>query len=202
MTTIHLVRHGEVHNPDRILYLRLPGMYLSESGHRQARCVAQILKLRPTAAVMTSPMPRAVQTADYIAHEHGLMLECSRLLNEIYSPYEGYPIEKIERIGWDLYTGVTPPYERWEDVLGRVQQFCGEMCAAHPGQEVVAVTHGDIVVTAALWARGLPLSLEGRRHIPYPGHASITTLVFNTADHPFDAASSRPEWRYDDRVCG
>lgn len=182
MTTIHFVRHGEVHNPDRVLYLRLPGMYLSENGLRQARCLARILKQPPLAAVFSSPMPRAVQTADYVAYEHGLVVTSSALINELYSPYQGYPIEKIERGGWDLYTSVEAPYERWDDVLNRIQQFCHDVHAAFPDQEIAAVTHGDIVVTMTLWARGLPLNLETRRQIGYPSHASITTITLEGPD--------------------
>jgi broad specificity phosphatase PhoE len=191
MTVIHLVRHGEVDNPDRILYLRLPGMYLSENGHRQAQCVARILKHRPIAAAYASPMPRAVQTADYIAYESGAVLNCSPFLNEIYSPYQGYPIEKIEQMKWDLYTGIAAPYETWDDVLARIRRFCDDMNKLYPDQEVAAVTHGDIVITAALWARGLPLTLKARQSIIYPGHASITTLMFVMP-------GSLPQWGYDD----
>lgn len=184
MTVIHLVRHGETDNPDRILYLRMPGIALSTEGHRQARCVARMLRHQPISAVISSPIPRAVQTADYIAFAHGLTLDCSALLNEIHSPYQGYAMETIEQMQWDLYSSLAPEYEQWGDILGRVQRFCRETCAAHPGQHVAAVTHGDIVVTATLWARGLPLTLAARESIAYPGPASITTLTFGRGDGP------------------
>ncbi|MCD4684545.1 MAG: histidine phosphatase family protein [Anaerolineae bacterium] len=191
MTTIHFVRHGEVHNPNHILYARMPGFYLSATGHRQAQCTARILKLRPIVAVYSSPMSRAVQTADYAAYECGLELHTSTLINEIYTPYTGWPIERLEAMRWDLYTDIPEEYETWPAILARVQQFCDTLCQAYPGGEVVATTHGDIVITAAMWAEGLPLDPALRDNIPYPNHASITSLHFAP-----DA--ERPQRTYDD----
>lgn len=191
MTTLHLVRHGAVANPDNVLYLRLPGIALSAQGHRQARVVARVLALRPVVAVYSSPMPRAVQTADYIAFEHGLVVQTAPLINEIHSPYQGWPLERIERTGYDLYSSVSPGYETWADVLARTQDFCREMGAAHPDADVIAVTHGDIIITAAMWAEGLPLEHGMRARLPYPGHASITSLHFASP-------GARPTRTYDD----
>lgn len=185
MTTIHLIRHGEVHNPQHILYARLPGFYLSANGHRQAQCTARILKLRPIVAVYSSPMPRAVQTADYVAYECGVNLHTSTLINEIYTPYSGWPLERLDAMRWDLYTNIPEEYESWSAIRARVQEFCGAICDTYPGGEVVAVTHGDIVITAAMWAEELRLDPAQRHRIPYPSHASITSLHFKPeADRP------------------
>lgn len=178
MTTILFVRHAEVHNPDRVLYLRQPGRYLSAEGHRQAASLARVLAGHPIAAVFSSPMPRAVQTADYIAYEHRLTLITSPLLNEVNTPLQGWPLEAVERLGWDIYPQAGPEYESWSDVLERMQQFCRQVIADYPDRRVIAVTHGDIVISAALWAEGLALTLADRARIPYPGVASVTTLQF------------------------
>jgi probable phosphoglycerate mutase len=195
VTTIHLIRHAEVHNPDRILYLRLPGIYLSADGHRQAQRLGRVLKPRPVAAVYSSPLPRAIQTADYVAFEHGLVTECSALLNELFSPYQGYSLEAMERAGGELFKGLAAEYEQITDVWARAQRFCIQCCEAHPGQEVVAVTHGDVVLAAILWARGLPLDMASRRSVPYPDTASVTTLEFDTVE-------SRPRIRDDGPLVG
>ena len=191
MTVIHFVRHGEVHNPERVLYVRLPGRYLSQEGHRQARSVAEILKFRPIVAVYSSPMPRAVQTADYIAYAHGLTLQTSEWLHEVNSPYGGWPQEILARMSGGLYSDEIEGYEQWSDVYGRMQQFCREMCARHPDAEIVAVTHGDVILSAHFWARDQALTPENRRAIPYyPAVASITSLTFTDAN-------ARPHMRYD-----
>ena len=66
-TTVHVMRHGEVHNPDRILYGRKPGFYLSERGRAQAQAVADALADHDIVAVVASPLERAQQTAAPIA---------------------------------------------------------------------------------------------------------------------------------------
>lgn len=53
-TRIHLVRHGEVYNPDGVLYGRLPGFKLSDKGIRQAQAVADALADRDVVAVIAS----------------------------------------------------------------------------------------------------------------------------------------------------
>ena len=68
-TTIHFIRHGEVHNPDEIYYGRLPGFYLSARGRLQAEATAQVLREQKLDAIFTSPMERAVETAEIIASE-------------------------------------------------------------------------------------------------------------------------------------
>lgn len=191
MTTIHIVRHGEVHNPQNILYARLPGFYLSANGHRQAQCTARILKLRPIVAVYSSPMPRAVQTADYITYECGVNLHTSTLINEIHTPYQGWPLERLEAMQWNLYDDIPEDYENWQNVLARLKQFCAAICETYPDHEVVAVAHGDIAITATMWAEDLPLEHAQRLHVPYPGHASITSLHFSTSD-------AAPQRTYDD----
>lgn len=182
MTTIHLIRHGEVHNPDNILYARLPGRYLTARGHQQAEVVAGAMAQRPIAAVYSSPMPRAVQTADYFAYAHGLTLTTSALINEILTPYQGWTMDHIEAMGWDLYSNLPSGYEDWNDVLARIQTFCTDICTRYPEQEVIAVAHGDIAITAALWAEALPLEVTSRAQISYPGHVSITSLGFESLD--------------------
>ncbi|MGO1908603.1 MAG: histidine phosphatase family protein, partial [Brevibacterium linens] len=64
MTTIHLVRHGEVDNPDGILYGRLPHFGLTERGHEMAVRVAEHFHAAPTRPVelVASPLLRAQQT--------------------------------------------------------------------------------------------------------------------------------------------
>ena len=71
-TVVHLLRHGEVHNPERILYGRLPGFGLSDLGVRQAEQVAAYLRDHDVVHVVSSPLLRAQQTAAPIAALHGL----------------------------------------------------------------------------------------------------------------------------------
>ena len=65
------MRHGEVHNPEGILYGRLPGYHLSERGKAQAEAVAKSLVANDIVAVIASPLQRAQETAAPIAKLNG-----------------------------------------------------------------------------------------------------------------------------------
>ena len=62
-TTVHMLRHGEVHNPGAVLYGRLPGFRLSEDGQQMARDAAEALQDRDITVVIASPLQRAQETA-------------------------------------------------------------------------------------------------------------------------------------------
>lgn len=88
-TTVHLVRHGEVFNPDGILYGRLPGFELSATGHAQAERVAVWTAGQDVAVVVASPLLRAQQTATPIAATHGLEIDTDERLVEAGNRFEG-----------------------------------------------------------------------------------------------------------------
>ncbi|HEX8860763.1 MAG TPA: histidine phosphatase family protein, partial [Actinomycetes bacterium] len=88
-TTIHLVRHGHVENPDRVLYGRLPGFNLSTRGRAQAELLARYFESVPLKRVVASPLERAQQTAAAIAAPHGLPVGADDRLIEASSMFEG-----------------------------------------------------------------------------------------------------------------
>jgi len=97
-TTIHLLRHGEVHNPEGVLYGRLPGYHLSERGHAMARMVADHLVGKPegvrgarrdVVAVVASPLQRAQETAAPIAEAFGLTVGTDQRLIEAGNHFQG-----------------------------------------------------------------------------------------------------------------
>jgi broad specificity phosphatase PhoE len=179
-TVIHFIRHGEVYNPSKILYARMPRYRLSKKGIEQSKRAGAFLKDRPLVAVYHSPMLRARQSARYIAAPHDILPKNSGLINEIHTPYEGKSLSYIESIDWNIYEGIDPDYEQPEDILKRVKRFCLEVVRHHLGKEVAAVTHGDILIHAQLWAKGLELTHANRRSVqPYPPEGSILTLSFS-----------------------
>ena len=181
-TTLYFVRHGHVHNPRNIVYARLPRFRLSEQGCQQAAQAAQILKDVRPAAIYTSPMLRARQTAGYIVREHPeLRLRISNLINENYTPFQGVSFSVLEQRNWDIFTGVEPPYERPADLLQRSLRFIAQMRRYYPGQQVIAVTHGDIVRVIIRWALGYPPENDGSQ-VPFPGTGSVSALIFDGPD--------------------
>ena len=90
-STVHVVRHGEVHNPESILYGRQPGWRLSERGQAMAKAVADWSKELSLGAIHASPLERAQQTASPIAETHNLEITTDDRLIEAANIFEGKP---------------------------------------------------------------------------------------------------------------
>lgn len=185
-TRITLVRHGEVHNPDGVYYGRLPRFGLSEHGRALAVAAGKHLRYMRPAALYTSPLLRARETAALItAQGIGLQPSINRLLWEVHTPYDGRTQAELATRNWDLYTQAGPGYEQPADILARVHRFFDLARKRHTGRHVVAVTHGDLVAFSILWAFGEPVSAAGRSRLAacgvtggYPEPASLTTFTF------------------------
>lgn len=179
MTVIHFIRHGEVYNPEGILYGRLPRFGLSDKGRNQAVAVAAYLQNRPLDAIYASPMLRARQTAAYIVQHHpDQRVHISRLITETYTPHEGRTLEDLAATGWNMFEGIPAEYEQPADIFNRAQRFIQRMCKTYPNGEVAAVSHGELLLWMHLWSRGLDFTPETQFEIdPFPEPASVTTLT-------------------------
>ncbi len=198
-TTIHFVRHGEVHNPTHIFYGRLPNFGLSKRGQQQAQGAAQYLQAKPLAALFASPQQRAQETATILAEHHpALEILTDERLDEIYTPYDGTPINKLAAMGWNLYKDTPAEYEQPADVVQRTQDFITQIRQECSDNEVAAVTHGDVVALALTIAFG-EKPVAGRRIYftrfglseSYPTTASVATFTYHSSD-----PAERPEVRY------
>jgi broad specificity phosphatase PhoE len=191
-TFIHLIRHGEVHNPHELLYGRLSRFRLTARGRRQARAAGAFLKDREVRALYTSPLLRARQTAAEISRVHGnLRPSVSSLINEALTPFQGLPAVQVHSRRGDFYSHDQPgTFEKPADILARVQRFIQRCRVRHAGGEVAAVTHGDVVVFTVLWALGEELTPRNKNRLKrigygtgYPAHGSITSLIFENGRH-------------------
>jgi len=186
-TTLYLMRHGEVHNPDHILYGRMPDFYLSEEGKRQAQSAGKWLKDKGIIKIYCSPMERAQQTAGLVAeHLDNLTPQQDERIIEVLTPHEGRPLHELEALKWDMYTGNEPPYEVPEMILARVHDFFEFVLDKHNGESVVAVGHGDILVFPWLHAKGVTPEVGMKDELTnyglpeiYPATASIMTFTLN-----------------------
>ena len=198
-TTVYLVRHGNVHNPKKILYGRLPRFRLSKRGLDEARSAGRLLNGTNISGLYCSPLLRTRQTAkEILAFHPGLRLRQSQQLIEVLNVFEGRPTAEVDARQGDVYTGTGPPYEQPQDIVGRALKFFQFARTRHAGQNVVAVTHGDVIVFAMLWARGLALIPQNKANLHaigftggYPATGSLTAFTFRT-----DSAREHPEVRY------
>ena len=188
LTSISFVRHGHVHNPQRVYYGRLPRFRLSEEGVFQAKAASQVLQAQKLGAIFSSPLLRARQTALVIQADHShLALHISKWLNEVYFPFDGHPASELKERDWDTYTDTPPEYEQPINVLERAQKFIKKARRAYFGQHIVAVTHGDLIAFSILWAKSAPIRVEQSQKLrrlgiadEYPAPGSISTFVFAT----------------------
>ncbi|MYZ33827.1 histidine phosphatase family protein [Streptomyces sp. SID4917] len=148
VTVVHLMRHGEVHNPDGVLYGRRPGYHLSELGRRMADRVAEHLADRDITYVVASPLERAQETAAPIAKTHGLTLDTDDRLIEAANIFEG----KAFGVGdgalrkpanWKHLTNPFRPSwgEPYVDQVTRMTGALGAARDAARGHEAVCVSH-------------------------------------------------------------
>ncbi len=188
-TAISFVRHGEVYNPANVFYGRLARFGLSGRGKDQAVRAAEALNGSRLTAIFSSPLLRARQTAgELVKSNPHLKLRVSSLLAEVASPFDGRPAREVDHRNGDVYTGSDDRFEQPLDIVHRVEKFIRRARRQYAGDQVVAVTHGDVIAFAVLWVHGQPLnpSLKDRLvpfGIPdgYPALASITTFTFRTA---------------------
>ena len=194
--TIYLIRHGEVHNPDAVHYGRLPEFFLSKTGREQAIAAGKAIASRNIAHIYCSPMERTQETAKLIVDQRETPLDITidERLIEVHTPHEGMPQSELEKINFDLYTGTEAPYEQPRDIRRRLITFINEKRQKYANQSIAAISHGDIVVAAFMFAMkqnendiGRTLNQANRIQslgLPeiYPATASISTLTYKTDD--------------------
>jgi broad specificity phosphatase PhoE len=178
-TLVHLVRHGEVHNPDKVLYGRLPGYRLSEVGSSMAEVAAAALRGGDVVVVRSSPLERAQQTAAPIAAEFGLDVVLDDRLLEAENVFEGRqvnaPMLRRPETWRHLRNPLAPSWgERYQLIAARMMAAAEDARDQARGHEAVCVSHQLPIYT-------LRRFLEGQRLWHFPGRrecalASITTV--------------------------
>jgi len=176
--TIHVVRHGEVHNPGKIMYGQLTGYRLSLAGQGQTSRAAAFLKEKQIGAVYSSPMQRAHETAHRLSSELPSLVTAAGIqkvridasLDEIITPHEGQDLRSLDSIEWDIYNPTHAQFdmtrhETFEEVGART--VAGVQKIARLGvlanlNEIVVVSHGDPIQALRLWASGLEVLTEHR----------------------------------------
>lgn len=182
-TVVHLLRHGEVFNPDGILYGRLPGFNLSELGEQMAVRAAEALAGNQIGAVWSSPMERAQQTAAPIAAVHNLPVDLDDRLLEATNVFEGQRVSVGDGVlrqpkTWPhLRNPLRPSWgEAYQHVANRMLSVIENARVAAEGHEIVLVSH-----QLPIWIARL--ALENRRLAHNPAKrecnlASLTSLVY------------------------
>lgn len=165
---LHLVRHGEVENPDRVLYGRLPGYGLSQLGHEMARAAASELKLarRPVSTLIASPLERAQQSAQPIAEAFDLPIETDERIIEPRNDFEGQvrsgrSSAMLNPRYWYRFRNPLRPSwgEPYRSMVARVRAAMNAAWEQSPATgDIVMVSHQAIIWMAHLSIAGKPLA--------------------------------------------
>lgn len=163
---LHLVRHGEVHNPDRVLYGRLPGFRLSELGHRMAEAAALELagSDRIVARLIASPLERTRQSARPIASALGLEVAVDERIVEPENAFEGMvnagpdSAFRQPRYWYRFLNPFRPSWgEPYRRVASRVREAMDDAWEATRDGDIVMVSHQAPIWIAHLDVAGKPL---------------------------------------------
>ena len=183
MTVVHLLRHGEVHNPEHVLYGRLPGYHLSANGRMMAVAAADFFAGRPVAAVFASPLERAQETAQPVAERLGLTITTDDRLIESGNVLEGKSVSlaslALNPLNWKyLWNPFRPSWgEPYTQVAGRMRQAIDRARDASRGKEAVCVSH-----QLPIWVTRLAAEHKRLWHNPSSRQCalgSVTSLTFD-----------------------
>ena len=177
---IHLVRHGEVFNPDGVLYGRIEGFGLSELGHRMAAVSAESLAGRDITALYASPLQRAQESAAPWSERFGLPITTEPRIIEPTNAFEGSvkmgPKVILKPSSWKYLVNPFAPSwgEAFTSVEARMLAAIDDAWAAADGGEVVMVSHQMPIVMVARSVTGQKLWHDPRKR--RCSLSSITTL--------------------------
>lgn len=172
-TIVGLLRHGQT---DWNIDMRLQGISdipLNETGHNQAKLVAEILASQEWHRVVTSPLSRAKVTAEYVSSSLNLQSATvnNLLLERSFGAAEGLSYEDWKE---RLQAGIhAEGAESIEDLERRAARLLDELADSYPGERVIAVSHGALIRKIIGMVSLGELPREGERF----GNASLTTIV-------------------------
>ncbi|HET7387762.1 MAG TPA: histidine phosphatase family protein [Nocardioidaceae bacterium] len=182
-TSVHLLRHGEVHNPTGVLYGRRDGYYLSDLGQQMARRVADTIADRDITALVSSPLDRARQTAEPLAVARSLPVHTDVRVIESTNVFEGKTFGVGDGVlrkpsSWrHLWNPFRPSWgEPYTQIAARMMAAVYDVRDRAAGHEAVIVSH-----QLPIWVTRL--HAEGRRFLHDPRRrqctlCSLTTFTF------------------------
>ena len=181
-TTVHVARHGEVENPQKILYGRQPGWRLSTRGQQMADALGEWSKSVNLGALHVSPLQRAQETAAPIARAHGIEITTDERLIEAANIFEGKSFELGSGVlkhptSWrHLYNPWKPSWgEPYEEQINRMLAAVFAARKAANGKDAIVVSH-----QLPIWT--LRSAIEGRSLLHDP-RKRICTLASVTSVH-------------------
>src|ERR1051326_3549978 len=167
-TVVLLVRHGVTPTTGKVLPGRRPGLHLSDDGRKQADAAAKrIAGLKRVAAIYSSPLERARETAAAIARARRMPIRIDRGLFECdFGAWTGKRLDELrKRPEWDVVQRHPsafrfPGGESFSEMQARITGAIARLVAQHQGRTIVARSHADPIRSAVAHALAI-----GRAHV-------------------------------------
>jgi len=175
---LHFVRHGEVANPEGILYGRREGFGLSPRGHEMAKRSADALATRPITKILSSPLQRAVESATPLATQLKLEIEIDERLLEGLNDFEGSAMSfgrlfREPSVWKKLYNPWKPSWgEPYREISQRVMALAEDAWNSVDEGEVVLVSHQVVIWILHRSIAGIPLP-----HLPNQRRCSLSSIT-------------------------
>jgi broad specificity phosphatase PhoE len=175
---IHLVRHGEVHNPRGVLYERIPGYRLSDDGRRMTRAAAEHVRDlgRPVTRLVCSPLQRTRESAEPFAELIGIEPQVDERVVEPWNVFAGKRMRRAmmdPRSWWHLRRPALPSWgEPYERIVERMRDAMDELWESTGSGDVVIVSHQAPIWLTHLSVAGLPL-----RHDPRTRRCALSSVT-------------------------
>lgn len=180
---VHLVRHGKVYNPGRILYGRMPGYHLSERGRSMTEATARSFEGHDVTLLAHSPLERTAETARPIARVTGCEPEAWDDIIEAGNRFEGLRVNAWNSqlwnpVRWPLLRDPSIPSwgEPYEEIAARMLAAAKRAAKIAEGHEAILVSHELPIVMVQRSVAGQPLPHNPARR--KCALASVTSLHY------------------------
>ena len=175
---LHLVRHGEVHNPRRVLYGRLPGFGLSVAGRDMAKQAARYVHdlERPVSALVSSPLQRTRESAQPFEHLFGIEPFVDDRVIEPTNVFEGRRMQRALRNPWNWRHLTRPAVPSW----GEPYRAVAERMTAAMDDAWDRVPSGDVVIVShqlPIWVTHLSVAGRELRHDPRRRRCDLSSVT-------------------------
>ena len=178
-TIVHLLRHGEVHNPDGVLYGRRDGFHLSDLGRQMAEKVTAAVKDRDITHLRVSPLTRTRETAQPLADARGLEIVTDPRVIESTNVFEGRHFAggknalRDPRTWVHLWNPLRPSWgEPYKEVAARMMAAVEDARDAARGHEAVIVSH-----QLPIWTTRLHVEKRSFLHDPRKRQCTLCSLT-------------------------
>lgn len=175
---LHLVRHGEVFNPEGVLYGRLPGYRLSDAGRGMALAAAEHVKSlhRPVTTLICSPLQRTQESAEPFTDLFEIAPTIDERVIEPTNVFEGTRMRRalMNPLNWRHV--IRPSVPSWGEpfvsIEARMRAAMNEAWDESEGGDVVIVSH-----QAPIWITHLSVAGEPLAHDPRSRRCALSSVT-------------------------